>query len=279
MSLRINTNVAALNTHRQLLETDMRLTKSLERLSSGYRINKAKDDVAGLSIANKFRLEVRGLRMAQQNVSQAQALLQVAEGGTNQIEAIVERLKELATSASSDNTDSAGRARLDGEAQKLLAEIDRIANDTKYGVTSLLGNSGGINFTFQIGSSNTATQDMINVTTSSSLLSTNLGLSTISLTTLASAHAAIANIDNSLTSINVVQGEVGAAESRLEFASANLSISIENIAASESIIRDVDMAYEMVNLTKNQILLQAGTSMLAQANMVPQTVLALLGGR
>src|SRR3972149_3614886 len=112
MSLRINTNVAALNTHRQLTATDNRLTQSLERLSSGYRINKAKDDVAGLSIANKFRLEVRGLRMAQQNVSQAQGLLQVAEGGTNQIEAIVERLKELATSASSDNTDSAGRARL-----------------------------------------------------------------------------------------------------------------------------------------------------------------------
>jgi len=279
MSLRINTNVAALNTHRQLMETDNRLSVSLERLSSGYRINKAKDDVAGLSIANKFRMEVRGLRMAQQNVSQAQALLQVAEGGTNQIEAIVERLKELATSAASDNTDSAGRARLDGEAQKLLAEIDRIANDTKYGVTPLLGTSGGINFTFQIGSSNTTTEDMINVTTSSALLSTNLGLSTISLTTLASAQAAIANIDNSLTSINVIQGELGAAASRLDFASANLAISIENIAASESVIRDVDMAYEMVNLTRNQILLQAGTAMLAQANMIPQTVLALLGAR
>lgn len=277
MSLRINNNITALNTHRQLVSTDQRLSVSLERLSSGYRINKAKDDVAGLSIANKFRLEVRGLRMAQQNTAQATSLLQVAEGGTNQIELIVERLKELATSAASDNTDSAGRARLDAEAQKLLSEIDRIANDTKYGTTALLGQSGGISFTFQIGSSNTATQDIINVTTSSSLLSTNLGLSTISLTTLASASAALANIDNSLTSINVVQGEVGAAQSRLEFAAANLAISIENIQASESTIRDVDMAFEMTNLTKNQILLQAGTAMLAQANMMPQTVLGLLG--
>ena len=277
MSLRINTNIAALTAHRNLTETDRNMSVSLERLSSGYRINRAKDDVAGLAIANKFRVEVRGLRAAQQNTAQATALLQVAEGGTGQIESIVERLKELATSAASDNTDSAGRARLNAEAQKLLAEIDRIANDTKYGVTNLLSSGTGINLTFQIGSGNTATEDQINVTTSGALLSTNLGLSTISLTSLASAQAALTSIDNSVTSVNVIQGEIGAAQSRLEFAAINLSISIENIAASESTIRDVDMAFEMVNFTRNQILMQAGTSMLAQANMVPQNILALLG--
>ena len=277
MSLRINTNIAALTAHRNLTETDRRMSVSLERLSSGYRINRAKDDVAGLAIANKFRVEVRGLRAAQQNTAQATALLQVAEGGTGQIESIVERLKELATSAASDNTDSAGRARLNAEAQKLLAEIDRIANDTKYGVTNLLSSGTGINLTFQIGSGNTATEDQINVTTSGALLSTNLGLSTINLTSLASAQAALTNIDNSVTSVNVIQGEIGAAQSRLEFAAINLSISIENIAASESTIRDVDMAFEMVNFTRNQILMQAGTSMLAQANMIPQNILALLG--
>jgi flagellin len=277
MSLRINTNVTALNAHRNLVQTDSAMSVSLERLSSGYRINRAKDDVAGLAIANRFRVEVRGLRMAQQNASQATALLQVAEGGTNQIEAIVERLKELATTAASDNTDSAGRARLDAEAQKLLAEIDRIANDTKYGTSPLLGAAGGINFTFQIGSSNIAAQDQINVTTSGSLLSTSLGLSTISLNSLASAQAALSAIDSSVTSINVIQGEIGAAQSRLEFAAANLAISIENLAASESTIRDVDMAFEMVNFTRHQIMLQAGTAMLAQANMVPQNILALLG--
>ena len=277
MSLRINTNIAALTAHRNLTETDRRMSVSLERLSSGYRINRAKDDVAGLAIANKFRVEVRGLRAAQQNTAQATALLQVAEGGTGQIESIVERLKELATSAASDNTDSAGRARLNAEAQKLLAEIDRIANDTKYGVTPLLSGATGINLTFQIGSGNTATEDQINVTTSGALLSTNLGLSTINLTSLASAQAALTSIDNSVTSVNVIQGEIGAAQSRLEFAAINLSISIENIAASESTIRDVDMAFEMVNFTRNQILMQAGTSMLAQANMIPQNILALLG--
>ena len=277
MSLRINTNIAALTAHRNLTETDRRMSVSLERLSSGYRINRAKDDVAGLAIANKFRVEVRGLRAAQQNAAQATALLQVAEGGTSQIEAIVERLKELATSAASDNTDSAGRARLNAEAQKLLAEIDRIANDTKYGVTNLLNASGGINLTFQIGSGNTAAEDQINVTTSGALLSNNLGLNTINLGSLVSAQAALTSIDNSVTSVNVIQGEIGAAQSRLEFAAINLSISIENIAASESTIRDVDMAFEMVNFTRNQILMQAGTSMLAQANMIPQNILALLG--
>lgn len=277
MALRINTNIAALNAHRQLADTDARLSVSMERLSSGYRINKAKDDVAGLSIANKFRLEVRGLRMAQQNVAQGTAMLQVADGGTNQIEAIIERLKELATTAASDNSDSNSRARLDAEASALLSEIDRIATDTKYGTTNLL--SGALSFTFQIGSGNIAEEDRVSVTTTSGLLTSNLGLNGLSLTSLASAQLALASIDNSLTSLSVVQGEIGAAQSRLDFASANLAISIENLAASESTIRDVDMAFEMVTFTKNQILMQAGTAMLAQANMAPQSILGLLGGR
>ena len=275
MTLRINTNVAALNAHRQLTATDQRLSVSLERLSSGYRINHAKDDVAGLAIANKFRLQVRGLKVAQQNIAQGTALLQVAEGGTNQIEAIVERLKELATSAASDNTDDAGRGRLNAEATKLLQEIDRIANATKYGDTTLL--SGVINLTFQIGSTNSSTMDQINVSTTSALLTNNLGLNNLDLTSLTSAQSALTSIDNSLTSINIVQGDLGAAQSRFEFAGANLAITIENISASESTIRDVDMAAEMTQFTKNQILLQAGTAMLAQANMIPQTVLALIG--
>ncbi len=275
MSLRINTNVAALQTHRQLVDTDSRLSVSLERLSSGYRINHAKDDVSGLAIANKLRMEVRSLNMAQQNASQAQSVLQVAEGGTNQIEAIVERLKELATSAASDNTDSAGRDNLNGEAQKLLAELDRIANNTKYGDTALL--SGAMNFTFQIGYANTD-YDKISVTTTGGLLSNSLGLNTLSLagTTGANAQTALTSIESSLVSLNVITGQIGAAQSRLEFASANLAISIENISASQSVIRDVDMAGEMTNLPRNQILLQAGTAMLAQANMIPQTVLSLL---
>ncbi|TSA06662.1 MAG: flagellin FliC [Deltaproteobacteria bacterium] len=275
MGLRINTNVAALNAHRQLTLTDTRLNQSIERLSSGYRINKAKDDVAGISIANKFRLEVRGLRVAQQNAFQATSMLQVAEGGASKIEEIVERLKELATSAASSNTDQDGRNRLNAEAGKLLAEIDRIANDTKYGTTGLI--NGVASLTFQIGSSNINAQDVIEVSTSSGLLTSSLGINSIDLTGLTSASSAIAAIDSALTTVNLVLGDIGAAQSRLEFASGNLGVSVENLSASESTIRDVDMAFEMVNFTKNQILLQAGTSMLAQANMAPQGVLSLLG--
>ncbi len=277
MALRINTNIAALNAHRQLADTDARLSVSMERLSSGYRINKAKDDVAGLSIANAFRMEVRGLRMAQQNTSQATALLQVAEGGANKIETIIERLKELATSAASSNVDNDGRSRLNAEATALLSEIDRIANDTQYSGTQLL--TGSVTLTFQIGNANVATLDQIAVNLNQGLNTADLGLSTINLSALASAQAAITAINSSLTSVNIALGQIGAAQSRLEFASANLAVTIENIAASESTIRDVDMAFEMVNFTKNQILLQAGTAMLAQANMAPQSILSLLGGR
>jgi flagellin len=275
MALRINTNVAALNAHRQLTETDEKLKVTMERLSSGYRINRSQDDVAGLSIANKFRMEVRALRAAQQNVAQGQSLLQVAEGGTNKIEEIVERLKELAISASSSNVDTDGHSRINAEAQALMAEIDQIAQDTKYSGNSLL--SGAINLTFQVGSGNTTAEDRITVTTSSGLLSSNLGLSTLSLNSVASAQSALTSLDAALVSVNLVVGEIGAAGSRLEFAAGNLAISIENLDASHSTIRDADMAYEMTNLTKNQILLQAGTSMLAQANLMPQSILALLG--
>ncbi len=277
MALRINTNIAALNAHRQLADTDARLSVSMERLSSGYRINKAKDDVAGLSIANAFRMEVRGLRVAQQNAAQATSLLQVAEGGANKIETIIERLKELATSAASDNTDDNGRARLNAEATALLDEIDRIANDTKYGDTTLL--TGAVDLTFQIGSGNVSAEDQIEVSLTQGLTASDLGLDSIDLTDIGGAQSAIEAINDSLTTINVALGEIGAAQSRIEFASANLAVTIENIAASESTIRDVDMAFEMVNFTKNQILLQAGTAMLAQANMAPQGILALLGGR
>lgn len=275
MALRINTNMQALNAHRELTQTDARLALSMQKLSSGYRINTAKDDVSGLSIANKFRLEVRGLRMAQQNVAQATAMLQVAEGGANQIEGIVERLKELATLAASDNTDSAGRTRLNAEASELIEEIDRIASDTKYSGTALL--NAGVSLTFQIGSGNTVAEDQITVTTSDGLLSSDLGLNSLSLSNIASAQAAITSIDSALASVNVILGEIGAAQSRFEYASANLAVSVENLSASESTIRDVDMAFEMVNFTRNQILMQAGTAMLAQANLLPQNVLALLG--
>jgi flagellin len=279
MGLRINTNIAAFNAHRHLTETDAKLGLSIERLSSGYRINHAKDDVAGLAIANKFRGEVRALRMAQQNASQSTSYLQVAEGAANQVETILERLVELATSAASDNTDSSGRAQLDAEAQKLIQEIGRIANDTKYGATTLIDGSAGT-LTFQIGSANTA-DDQIAVDLSGvNFTAANLNVENdtdVDLTTKANAQDAITDINNAISAASASMGTIGAAQSRVGFAAANLATSVENLAASESTIRDADMAYEMIAFTRNQILLQAGTAMLAQANMAPQVVLQLMG--
>ena len=155
--------------------------------------------------------------------------------------------------------------------------IDQIAQDTRYSGNSLL--SGVINLTFQVGSGNVDLEDRITVTTSSGLLSNNLGLNSISLNSIASAQAALTSLDSALVSVNLVVGEIGAAASRIEFASGNLAMVIENLDASHSTIRDADMAFEMVNLTRDQILLQAGTAMLSQANLIPQSVLALLGGQ
>jgi len=278
MGLRINTNIAAFNAHRHLTETDAKLGKSIERLSSGYRINHAKDDVAGLAIANKLRGEVRGLRMAQQNASQSTAYLQIAEGGANQVENILERLVEIATSAASDNTDSSGRTQLDAEATQLISEIDRIANDTKYGATTLINGSAST-LTFQIGSANTA-DDQVAVDLSGVNFTTaglNVQTGDVDLTSKANAQTAITNINQAISVASASMGTIGAAQSRIGFASANLATSVENLAASESTIRDADMAFEMIDFTKNQILLQAGTAMLAQANMAPQVVLQLLG--
>ncbi len=275
MGLRINTNVTAYAAHRNLAATDSNLTKSIERLSSGLRINKAKDDVAGLASANGFRTQVRSLRVAQQNASQATSMLQQAEGAANQIEGILERLKELATSAASDNTDSTGKTALNNEATALLAEVDRITNDTKYSTQTLL--DGSATLTYQVGSANSADSRIAVDITGVNFSSESLGVSGINLTTAASAMNALDSVDTAISTAGGHLGTIGAAQSRLEYASSNLAISIENIAASESTIRDADMAFEMVAFTKNQIMVQAGTAMLAQANMAPQSILSLIG--
>ncbi|MFZ7112557.1 MAG: flagellin [Desulfatiglandales bacterium] len=276
MGLRINNNITAYTAHRNLAATDSQLTKSIGKLSSGLRINNAKDDVAGLQIANQFRAQVRGLRMAQQNASQATSMLQQAEGAMNQIEGILERLKELAVSAASDNTDQAGKDALHSEASQLLNEINRIALDTKYNTGELIDGTAST-MTFQIGSENSASAQIkvdlgsINFTTGS------LGVATIALNSTADAQSALTTITDAITEAGKGLGDVGAVQSRLEYAASNLAISIENISASESTIRDADMAYEMVTFTKNQIMVQAGTAMLAQANMAPQNILSLFG--
>ena len=376
MGLRIQNNIAAMNAHRQLGIADAGMSKSLERLSSGYRINRAADDAAGLSISQQFRADIASYKAASRNVSEATALLQVAEGAMDQISNMLVRLKELATQASSANAGS-NLSKINAEGNKLIDEIDRIADSTEYAGSKLLNGSFGV--TVSSGASMTAGQGFTNaaglesgitytvaaatasgggdvdITISATLGSgrvsqtvygvsapgtgettevkfdalgltvtfnehldtgsdgsivansatasnfqvgprdtgndrigillesvkgtdsNGLNLSKDQLNSATDAQAFLTTIDAAISTLNTRRGNVGAAQNRLEYAAANLATTIENVQAAESVIRDVDMAAEMTTFTKTQILLQAGTAMLAQANMAPQQVLALFG--
>lgn len=373
MGLRIQNNIAAMNAHRQLSIADAGLGKSLERLSSGYRINRAADDAAGLSISQQFRADIASFKVASRNTAEANSLLSVAEGAVDQIGNMLIRLKELATQAASANSGS-NLDKINAEGNTLLDEIDRIAASTEYAGTKLLNGSfgvavsggtfvatsglssatglqsnntytvvvatsgtGEVNVTisatlgsgrvsqtvydvdvpdvgsttavsfeslglsvtfnsslattaatggtitsttatasdFQVGAKNTG-DDRIGVllgeATTSELLLTSDQLNSVS-----NAQAFITTVDAAISALNATRGDIGAAQNRLSYAAANLASTIENTQAAESVIRDVDMAAEMTMFTKNQILLQAGTAMLAQANMAPQSILSLIG--
>jgi len=260
MGLRIQNNISAMNTHRQLGISDAALSKSLERLSSGYRINRAADDASGLAISQGMRANIASLKMASQNVSQANAQVQTLEGAYDQIGNILTRLKELATQAASAGSNG---TQINAEATELKSEITRIGASTA---------GGG---TYQVGSTNDAAASQITFTAAQVTLTT-LGIDTLNLGTVGGAQTALTSVDTAIGNLNTQRGNLGAVQNRLGYAAANLATTIENTQAAESVIRDVDMADEMTTFTKNQILLQAGTAMLAQANQAPQTVLSLL---
>jgi flagellin len=371
MSLTIQNNIAAMDAHRQLQISDAGLTQSLERLSSGYRINKAADDAAGLSISMQMNADIASYNMASQNAAEATSLLQVAEGATDQISNMLTRLKELATEASSSNN-SGNLDKINAEGNQLIDEIDRIANVTQYSGTNLLDGTfgvsvsggtmtAGVGLTKATGLQSATTYNVVvatngsnfNITVSATLGGqqvsqtldnvaapgsgqtsdvnfaalgltltlndnlTNSAAETITSTTatasnfqigaqnnsdnrigilLGNVQATSANgldlskdqllsatnaqtfldsVDSAISTLADRRGDIGAAQNRLGYASANLSTTIENVQSAESTIRDVDMASEMTTFTKNQILLQAGTAMLAQANAAPQTLLSL----
>ncbi len=377
MGLRIQNNIAAFNAHRNLQTADVGLSKSLERLSSGFRINKAADDAAGLAVSMRFRAQIRSLAQAGRNASEANSLLQVAEGAADQITNILQRMKELATQAASSNTGTADRANISAEVDALEGEITRIANSTKYAGSTLIdGNFGSLgvstygSLVTQFGvvgvdttnstvgteygitvstagnnsmtiTDGTTTQTVSITTASTGLDSQTLDFSSLGIkvdvnalfsndtlnlmdaagstmttsattvssfqlgyenvsdnqisfslgdmtltglsadvdvSTLSGAQLALASIDSAIDTLADARATIGRTQNQFGFASANLSTTIENVSASESVIRDADMAFETVAFTKNQILLQAGTSMLAQANQAPQSVLSLLGG-
>jgi len=368
MGLRIQNNITAMNAHRNLQISDAGLSKSLERLSSGYRINSAKDDAAGLAISQGFRADIASVRVAQRNITEANALLQTAEGAMNSVGDILTRMKELATQAASANAGT-DISKVSDEYNTLVLEIDRIADSTKYAGTKLTdgtfsagnttdewdaianvydvnvsnaatgaytvtysatsnvlsvtkgsvtetatladagGTGGTVSFSelgvsfkytgamvadttgaalaaadptvdagstaaFQVGYENT-TQSQLGVSIDS-IQSADLSLAADDINTAANALAALTTIDSAIDTLSSSRAEIGAYQNRLGYAASNLSITAENFTAAESTIRDVDMAAEMTSFTKNQILLQAGTAMLAQANMAPQGILSLL---
>ena len=377
MALRIVNNLAAMNTQRWLGVADTGMKKSLERLSSGYRINRAADDSAGLAISQGMRADIASFKVASRNTSEATSLVQVAEGAMDQISNMLTRLKELATQSASSNVGSNDRGKIDSESNNLLLEIDRIVNSTEYsgsriidgsfgigvssagsamtGVTGFVTASGmgqseeftvtattggatghditltdtdsgdsqtltgvtyaaagvqkdvtfnafGVTLTFdstfnvavsigattlegsadseakfQVGAKDNTNNYISFGIDSASAAELDSGLVANMLDSQSKAFDALGYIDDAINELNGIRGDLGAVQNRLGYASANLATSIENYQAAESVIRDVDMASEMTEFTKNQILLQAGTAMLAQANMAPQQVLALFG--
>jgi flagellin len=281
MGLRINTNIASLNAQRNLSNSQLELQRSLDRLSSGLRITRAGDDAAGLAISESLRAQVRGLSQAQRYANDGISGLQTAEGALNEISSILIRLRELAVqSASTAGISNNERSFLSNEFSALQSEITRIANATQFGGRRLLDGSlsGASNqLTFQVGIFNDSAVDRFSLSignATASGLSITAGQASVS--TAVAAQAALATIDTALTSVSTVRGNLGAAGNRLQSTINNLAVSIENISAANSRIRDVDVAAETAALTRAQVLQQAGIAVLAQANVSAQVALTLL---
>ena len=313
--MRINHNISALNTYRQLTVNVNASSKSLEKLSSGYRINRAGDDAAGLAISEKMRGQIRGLEMASKNAQDGISLIQTAEGALNETHVILQRMRELAVQSATDTNTNEDRAELQKEVEQLLSEIDRIATNTEFNTKKLLdgsfkdavfqiGANAGQTVTLSIGKMDTSVSGAGGVPGSgvdpgsgvgpgsgvdpgsgidpgSGVDSTSgtvdgLKIKNVNISTQAGASAAITTIQNAINKVSSERAKLGAIQNRLEHTINNLGTAAENLTASESRIRDVDMAKEIMEFTKNAILQQAAQAMLAQANMQPQGVLQLL---
>jgi flagellin len=278
MGLRINTNVEAFNAYRNLTSTSNGLGKSLERLSSGMRINRAADDAAGLSISENLKSQINGFQRASSNAQDGISLLQTAEGALNETTNLLQRVRDLAVqSANVGANDQASRDAIGKEVTQALAEIDRIASATVFGNKNLLNNSESGGFTFHVGY-NGSSFNQLNVKIGS-MASAGLSLTGLVATiTGTSAFSALNKIDYAITTVSSVRSDIGSYQNRLESTISNLGVAVENLSASRSRIADTDMASEMTNFSKLQILQQAGTAMLGQANSLQQSVLSLLRG-
>jgi flagellin len=283
--MRINHNISSMIGQGALHGQQVSLGKSLEKLSTGLRINRASDDAAGLSVSESLRSKVRGMDRAKSNAEDGIALLQIAEGATGEVNNILQRMRELAIQSSTDTMTTTERSYTDKEFGQLMNEITRISSSASYNGMTLLdgaagsfGVSGGASSVLHIGAGSSASVDRLSITMSAMTLGA-LGLNstTSSVSTSAGALSSLSLIDTAIKSVNTMRSDMGAYVNRLDFAISNLSNQIYNTQDAESRIRDVDFAKETTEFTRAQILTQSATAMLAQANQVPQGVLSLLG--
>ncbi len=276
MGLRINTNIPSLSAQRSLGITSRNLNDNLRKLSSGERITKSGDDAAGLAISENLKAQIRGMRQAKRNAGDAVSMLQTAEGGLNEISNIIIRLRELSVQSASDTIGATERGFSDIEFQQLKEEINRISRSTEFNGIKLLDGTGG-KLEFQVGIKNDPVLDRLHYDgTGSDATLESLNLALEGVTTKEGAQNALKKLDDALVQVNGVRANFGALQNRLQSTTNNLEISEENLSAANSRIRDVDVAAETADLTKNNILHQAGISVLSQANQAPNTALKLL---
>lgn len=276
MGLRINTNISSLSAMRTLASTKHALDGSLERLASGSRINRAGDDAAGLAISENLRAQIRGLRQAKRNAQDGISLVQVTEGGLNEVSNMIIRLRELAIQAASDTIGDQERKFTDREFQALKSEIQRIAESTNYNGNPLLNGKAGI-FEIQIGNHNNPMTDRIAYNAQNADVTLEaLGLMGEAVSTKMGAQTTLSTLDDALMKVNSVRADLGAVQNRLQSTINSISVSDENLSAANSRIRDADLAQEVSDMTKNNILMQSGISVLGQANQSAQAALKLL---
>ncbi|MEZ5989516.1 MAG: flagellin [Planctomycetota bacterium] len=275
MGLRVNTNIASLNAVRNLENVTNNLSSNYRKLSTGLRITVASDDAAGLAISERLRAQVRSLNQAKRNSLDGISMVQTAEGAMNESSSILIRMRELAMQANNSTVSDKDKGTLNEEFQALISEIDRIAQATEFNGLKLLDGTSS-NISFQVGFGTIGGVDTIGVTLSPSL-ATSLGINALSIASSGNPSQALATIDSAIDSITGLRGSLGAVQNRLDSTIANIGVASENLSAAESRIRDVDVAMETASLTRNSIMQQAAISILAQANVSPQSALSLLG--
>jgi flagellin len=276
MGLRINTNVASLNAQRNLGSTRINMNKSLEKLSSGQRINRAGDDAAGLAISENLKAQIKGLGQAERNAEDGVSLVQIAEGALGEVSNILIRLRELSVQAASDTIGGTERKFLNVEFEQLTSEVDRIANSTEFNRVPLLNGTGAV-FDIQIGTRNDPISDRLTFDASSADVNVAaLGLNLASVSDKISAQNSLTSIDQAIISVSGIRADFGALQNRLQSTVNNIQVSIENLSSANSRVRDTDVAAETAELTKQNILMQAGTSVLSQANSSTNSALSLI---